>query len=139
MSAVQYFRYPFTGHHVLLMQRGISGSVGYWRPSSLVWEMSFTHLVEPFPLEGDDDLDEDGNDTGEINIAHDLWSRNTDINSADTRNSSQFLTHHVVIYLCYLIIRRQLVTSGAWINLKSMRESKDSSNIESHTENIICC
>lgn len=34
--------------------------------------MSFTHLIEPFPLEGDDDLDEDGDDAGEINIADDL-------------------------------------------------------------------
>lgn len=30
------------------------------------------HLIKPFPLEGDDDLDEDGDNAGEINIAHDL-------------------------------------------------------------------
>lgn len=30
------------------------------------------HLIQPFPLEGHDDLDEDGDDPSEVNIAHNL-------------------------------------------------------------------
>lgn len=32
--------------------------------------MYITHLVEPLPLKGDNDLDETGNDTSEIYIAN---------------------------------------------------------------------
>ncbi len=39
-----------------------------------VW-VSITHLVEPLPLERNNDLDETGNDAGEINIAYNLWHR----------------------------------------------------------------
>jgi len=35
-------------------------------------EAANTHLVEPLPLVRDNDLDETGNDAGEINIAYNL-------------------------------------------------------------------
>lgn len=38
-------------------------------------EAAVTHLVEPLPLVRDNDLDETGNDAGEINIAYNLWQR----------------------------------------------------------------
>lgn len=30
------------------------------------------HLVEPLPLEGDGEFEQDGNDAGEVNVTHDL-------------------------------------------------------------------
>lgn len=56
-------------------------------------ETSFTHLIEPFPLERDDDLDKDGDDPSEINIAHNLWSKNTNINSGDTHGIPHMSVH----------------------------------------------